>query len=300
MRTNRLALLSLPLVIALTATVSTAPAGDPVVGPVKIAMPASMFRDVKPVMFAALAQPFYSLVETQTGLKSELTLIQTPEEMRDQLESGKIQFGVFHGFEFAWIQQTSNSIQPLMVAAPQYKPLKGMVVVNENCQAKQLSDLRGKTIAMPQGSREYTRLFLGRRCRQMGHSPDAFFSQVTSPVNSDAALHEVVAAKAEAAVVDGGMWQSYTERYPGRAKKLKVLVASETFPESVVAYRAGKVDDDTLRRFRQGMSTAHNTPLGRNLMSLWSMAGFQPIPPNYQQQLADIMKSYPPPADAPK
>ena len=298
MRLTRFALLCLPVTIGLIVSASPVPAGDPPLAPVKIAMPASMFRDVKPALFAALAQPFYSLVESQTGLKSELTLIQTPEEMRDQLESGKIQFGVFHGFEFAWIQQTSSSLQPLMIAAPQHRPLQGVVVVSQDCNAKCLADLKGKTVAMPQGSREYTRLFLGRRCRQMGHSPDAFFAQVTSPVNSDTALHEVVTAKGTAAaIVDGGMWESYVERYPGRARRLKVLVSSETFPESVVAYRAGKVDDETLRRFRQGMSTANNTPMGRNLMSLLSMAGFQPIPPNYQQQLTESIKNYPPPAD---
>jgi ABC-type phosphate/phosphonate transport system substrate-binding protein len=296
----RLAVFALPIAIGLTTAVPPAPAGDPAPVPVRIAMPASMFRDVKPALFAALSQPFYSLVETQTGLKSELVLIQTPEEMRDQLEAGKIQFGVFHGFEFAWIQQASTSLQPLMVAAPQYRPLRGMVIVHETCQATKLADLQGKKVALPQGSREYTRLFFGRRCRQMGHSPDAFFAQVTNPVNSDTALHEVVAAKAEAAVVDGGMWQSYVERYPGRAKRLKVLVASENFPETVIAYRAGKLDEETLRRFRQGMSTAHETPLGRNLMGLLSMAGFLPIPPNYQQQLAEIVRTYPPPTDGAK
>ncbi len=259
-----------------------------------------MFRDVNPVIFAGLARPFYALVEMQTGLKSDLVLIQTPDEMREQLVTGKLQLGVFHGFEFAWMKQKSPTLQALMVAAPQHRPLRALVVVSQDSPAKTLADLQGKPVAMPMGTREYVRLFLNRQCQALGKSPDAFFAQVTKPLTPDSSLHEVVDAKGvQAAIVDGGMFQSYATSYSGRAKKLRILVSSENFPEGVVAYAPGSVDEDTIRRFRQGMSTAHATPLGRQLLSLWSMAGFQEIPLDYPQQLADCLKAYPP-ADAVK
>jgi ABC-type phosphate/phosphonate transport system substrate-binding protein len=299
MRTIRLATIIVPLALGLTVLTAPVCADEP--GPVRMGMPASMFRDVKPVVFAALAKPFYSLVEMQTGLKSDLTLIQTPDEMREQLESGKIQLGVFHGFEFAWMKQKAPTLQALMVAAPQHRPLKALILVAQDCPAKTLADLKGKTVALPQGTREYVRLFLSRGCQALGQSPDAFFGQVTKPATPDTAMHQVVDEEGvQAAIVDGGMLQSYATSYSGRAKKLRVLASSENFPESVVVYSAGKVDEDTIRRFRQGMSTAHATPLGRQLLSLWSMAGFQPIPPNYEQQLADVMKTYPPSNDSVK
>jgi ABC-type phosphate/phosphonate transport system substrate-binding protein len=264
-------------------------------------MPASMFRDVHPAIFAGLARPFYTLVEMQTGLKSELLLIQTPDEMREQLDAGKLQLGVFHGFEFAWMKQKSPTLQALMVAAPQHRPLRALVVVNQDCPAKTLADLKGKVVAMPVGTREYVRLFLTRQCQALGNSPDAFFAQVTKPLTPDTSLHDVVDDKGvHATIVDGGMLQNYSANYSGRAKKLRILMSSDTFPESVVVYSPGKVDEDTVRRFRQGMSTAHATPLGQRLLSLWSMAGFQPIPANYPQQLADCLKAFPPPADAAK
>jgi ABC-type phosphate/phosphonate transport system substrate-binding protein len=301
MRMLRLTTVIFPVAVGLAMLVTQAPAHEPAPAPVRMGMPASMFRDVNPVLFAGLAQPFYALVERQTGLKSELLLIQTPDEMRDQLDSGKLDLGVFHGFEFAWMKQKSPTLQALMVAAPQHRPLKALLVVNQNCPAKTLSDLRGKAVAMPVGTREYVRLFLARQCQALGNSPDAFFSQVTKPLTPDTSLHEVVDEKGvQAAIVDGGMLQSYTANYSGRAKRLKVLVSSDSFPESVVAYSPGKVDPDIILRFRQGMSTAHQTALGQRLLSLWSMAGFQPIPPNYDEQLAECLKAYPPPADAVK
>jgi ABC-type phosphate/phosphonate transport system substrate-binding protein len=299
MRATRLAAVLLPLAIGLATLTSQTSAAAPA-GPVRMGMPASMFRDVKPVVFTALARPFYCLVEAQTGLKSDLVLIQTADEMREQLETGKLQFGVFHGFEFAWMKQKCPTLEPLMVAAPQHRPLRALIVVNTDSPVKSLADLKGKPVAMPQGTREYVRLFLTRQCQAAGHSPDAYFAQVTSPVNSETALHELVDDKVQAAIVDGGMFQGYTERYSGRAKRLRTLMVSENFPESVVAIHPGMADPETVRRFRQGMSTAHATPVGRQLLALWAMAGFQPMPPNYQQQLTDIVKSYPPPSDAGK
>ena len=43
------------------------------------------------------------------------------------------------------------------------------------------------------------------------------------------------------------------------------------------------------------MSTAHTTVMGRQLLSLWSMAGFQPIPADYENHLAESLKNFPPP-----
>ena len=44
------------------------------------------------------------------------------------------------------------------------------------------------------------------------------------------------------------------------------------------------------------MITAQQTALGRQLLTLWRMSGFEPIPKDYDQILAEIVKAYPPPA----
>ena len=50
-----------------------------------------------------------------------------------------------------------------------------------------------------------------------------------------------------------------------------------------------------MRRFRDGMGHANSTALGRQLLALWTMTGFEPIPPGYQQRLDNIVRAYPPP-----
>jgi ABC-type phosphate/phosphonate transport system substrate-binding protein len=297
MRIPRLATILCPLAAGLAAlagpTRALEPAGP---GPVRIGMLNSMFKDVKPAMFNALAKPFYSLVESQTGLKSELLLVPTPDDMRQQLDAGKLQFGVFHGFEYAWMRLKQPALQPLMIAAPQHRPLRAYVVVHTTSTATGLADLKGQALAVPKGNREHARLFLARSCEALGTPPEAFFGQMTVAKTAEDALHDVADAETvQAAVVDVAGLQCFKERNPGRFKRLKVLVTSEVFPESVVVFREGGLDGDVVRRFRDGMAAANTTPLGRQLLSLWTMTGFEPIPPGYQQALEGILRTYPPP-----
>lgn len=268
--------------------------------PVRIGMPAAMFREVKPAMFTALTKPFYSLVEGQTGLKSELVLIPSPDDMRQQLSDGKLQFGVFHGFEFAWMKQKDPTLQPLMIAAPTYKPMKAFVVVNGANTAKGLSDLRGKTLALAAGTKEHSRVYIDRCCQTAGDLPSKFFEKITAPANAETALHDVYSDKAQAAIVDGAALQCFLDRYPARAKKLRTLTESPSFPLSVVAIHRGAIEPPVLAKFTDGMGKANTTQMGRQLMSLMQMTGFEPVPADYDRQLAEIVKHFPPPTDSPK
>jgi ABC-type phosphate/phosphonate transport system substrate-binding protein len=272
------------------------PCAEPEAAPVKIGMLRSMFRDDMPQgVFQAMAAPFYSLVHSQTGLKSELVLVPTPDEMRNQMAAGQIQFGVFHGFEFAWMQQKSPALEPLMVAAPVHRPLQSFLIVHATSVAMNLADLKGQTLALPGGTREFTRLYADRSCHKLGKPLAEFFGQIVSPSNAENALHDVADNKTvQAAVVDGAALQCFQVRNPGRFKTIKVIDQSQPFPESVVAIWQGALDANVVGRFKNGMQTARATPLGRQLLSLWAMSGFEPVPPNYGQQLAEIAKTYPP------
>jgi ABC-type phosphate/phosphonate transport system substrate-binding protein len=264
-------------------------------------MPAGMFRDVKPAMFAALSKPFYSLVETQTGMKSDLVLVASPDEMRQQLNNGQLQFGVFHGFEFAWMKEKDPTLKPIMVAAPVHRPLKAYVVVScNNNSANNMGDLRGKRLALANGTREHARIFVDRRCQNEGCMPSKFFDAITNPNNAETALHEVYDNKVQAAIVDGAALQCFAERYPARAKKLRAVAESQPFPLSVVAIRDGSMPPATLAKFQDGMVKANSTLTGRNLMGIMQMTGFEPVPADYNQQLAEVVRLYPPPGDAPK
>ena len=81
--------------------------------------------------------------------------------------------------------------------------------------------------------------------------------------------------------------------------KLKELLKSESFPDTVVAYHRGALDDATLKLFRDGLIKADKTATGRLLLMLWMLTAFEPVPPDFDQMLTDIAKAYPAPAGEP-
>jgi hypothetical protein len=68
---------------------------------------------------------------------------------------------------------------------------------------------------------------------------------------------------------------------------------------SVVAIRDNAMDSGVVHRFQLGMVQAHTTIIGRQLFSLMHSSGFDAVPKDYDRQLADILKVYPPPGDGP-
>ncbi len=100
---------------------------------------------------------------------------------------------------------------------------------------------------------------------------------------------------ADAAVVDDVELESFRKKYPKTAAKLRVLQQSEVLPATVIAYQKGSLDDATLKRFRTGLLAAKTTERGRKLLELFHMTGFEEVPADYEQRLAECVKAYPVP-----
>jgi hypothetical protein len=88
---------------------------------------------------------------------------------------------------------------------------------------------------------------------------------------------------------------TFTHRKPGRAAHLTSLAVSEIFPSGVIAYNPGRLDEDTLQRFRNGMTNAKENIMGRQMLMLWKLTSFEPVPEDYGTICANIIKHYPPP-----
>src|SRR5262249_47694403 len=142
---------------------------------------------------------------------------------------------------------------------------------------------------------EHCCVFLERRCLKCGQKPEKHFSKVTTPANAEDALDDLVEGRVDAAVIDGPPLDCYKRRKPGRVAKIKVIQVSEIFPASVVVYPPGVLDEATLQRFREGMSNAHKSVVGQRLLNLCRLTAFGPVPDDYEQTVANIVKLYPPP-----
>ncbi len=263
--------------------------------PVRIGMIGTLFRDVPESTVQTMMQPFGALMESQTGVSGLLVPSGDAESMGQELVTDKLHLGVFHGIEFAWARQKFPELQPLVIAVNQRSYLHALLVVRADSPIKEFGDLRGQRLALPRHTREHCRHFVQRRSQDDGGLP-RFFDKITGPANVEEALDDVVDRLVQATVVDGVSLECYQRRKPGRFAKLKIVQQSEVFPAAVVAYRPGTLSEATLQRFRQGMLNANQNLLGRQLLTLWKLTGFQPVPADYEQTLADIVKAYPAPA----
>ena len=263
--------------------------------PVKIGMVDSLFKEVPKTMLPLVMQPFATLMQQQTGLAGQILPAGEYANLSQDLAKDKFQLGVFHGVEFAWAKLKHPELQPLMIAINQDRHLRAYLVVRADMDGTCLDDLEGKILAIPRGTREHCRLFLEKYCRKCGHDPKEFFAQITTPPHPEDALDKVYDDEVQATVVDGPALSAYKKRKPGRFEQLQTLLISEKFPAGVVAYHPGQLDVDTLRRFREGMMNANKSALGRQLMTLWKLTAFEPVPSDYEQTLAEIADAYPPP-----
>jgi ABC-type phosphate/phosphonate transport system substrate-binding protein len=266
--------------------------------PVKIGMVSSLFKEIPKSILPVVMQPFATLMQQQTGLAGQILPAGEYTTLGQELAKDKFQLGVFHGVEFAWAKLKHPDLQPLMIAINQDRHLRAYLVVRADMDGNCLDDLEGQILAIPRGTREHCLLFLDKYCRKCGHEPKDFFAQITTPPNPEDALDKVFDDEVQATVVDGPALGSYKRRKPGRFEQLQTLLISEKFPAGVVAYHSGTLDVETLRRFREGMMNANKCPLGRQLMTLWKLTAFEPVPADYEQTLAEIVVAYPPPSAA--
>ncbi len=262
---------------------------------VRIGMVDSLFREVPKPMLSIVMQPFAMLMQQQTGLTGQIIADGEYTNLSQDLATDKVQLGVFHGVEFAWARLLHPDLKPLMIAVVQQPHLRAFLIVRSDNEAHSLADLKDADLALSRGTREHCRLFLDKYCRKEGHEPKQFFGKITCPSNPEDALDKVFEEEVQATVVDNVALESYKRRKPGRFEQLQPMLISEMFPAGVVAYHPGAIDPETLRRFREGMSTANQSALGRQLMTLWKLTAFEPVPADYEKNLTDIAKAYPPP-----
>jgi ABC-type phosphate/phosphonate transport system substrate-binding protein len=274
---------------------ATAPARTPTTQ-IRIGVIQSLFRDIPDPLAQVLMHPFRVLLKSQTGMTCKITRAADPEALGKQLNDGRIDFAVCHGFELAWAQQKYPNLRPLLIAVNKHRQLYARLIVRTDSTAKSLDDLHGTKFGLPIGSKEHCRLFLDRQCEKQDTTAETFFDQVVRPPNMEDALDDVIRGKIAATVVDGVAWDAYAALKPGCCNRLKCIAVSEAFPASVLAYKQHGVDPGVLKQFQDGMLAANRNVRGRELLNLWKLTAFEPVPANYQQSLDHILSVYPPQA----
>lgn len=278
--------------IALFATLDTSARADE---PIPIGIVSSFFQDAPQQRPGALLEPFKALVRAQTGLSSEVHFSEGPA-LAQELADGKIKLAVFQGIEFAWARQRFPELQPLLLIVNQHPHQQARLLVRSDSSANGFADLRGKQMGLARSTRMHQRLFLERSCKACGHcEPPNFFGKLTRPATAEDGLDDLVDGVHDAMIVDAATWEGYQRRKPARSQRLKVLQDSEFFPATTVAHKPGQLNKEKLVQFQDGLIQANKGLVGKQLLSLWHLSGFETVPPDYDKIYADILTVYPPP-----
>jgi ABC-type phosphate/phosphonate transport system substrate-binding protein len=279
------------LVLGISSSAPEAPAGS---AALRIGVPLTFFHDMGTPLIQTYTEPFMKVMHESTGLTGDLTVAGGPLTVARQLNDDKLQLGVFHGFEYAWAHQKHPDLKPLMLAVDAKHEQRAFVLVRKDSSVTTFADLKGKQIALPRRSREYSRLFLERISSEAG-GPKQFFKSVTSPNTVEVALDELAQKKVDAAVVDTYGLEFYKDLRPGVFARLRTVAESEPIPPTVIAYRPGALPEATLAKIREGLSTARKSEAGRDMLKMWKMTNFETVPGNFEQTLAAALKAFPAP-----
>src|SRR5262249_54562794 len=193
----------------------------------RIGISGLMFREVPDATAKQALETLRSLIQTQTGYASEFTIEDNINTLGNGLMKDKLDFVVFVGYEFTWVQKKETKLKPLVIAVNRENQLFAHVMVRHDAKVSKWADLEGKSLALPTGSWRHCRLYVDRECAVLKKTPQAFLAKMTTPDNVEDALDDIVDGVVDAAVVDGHCLDCFKRRKPGRFAKLKEMQKSQ-------------------------------------------------------------------------
>jgi ABC-type phosphate/phosphonate transport system substrate-binding protein len=261
----------------------------------QIALIQSLFRGNEAGALFAQSAPFADLMNVQTGMRGQFTVLGDSQEIAKKLMKDELQLAVLHGIEYAWIMKQFPELQPLVIPYNTSPKLRALLLVPEAAEVKSITGLKGKPFALPKKSLNHCHLYLHKLIKDSGHDPAGFFAESAQPINVTDAIESVIDGSAAAVIVDEVAFAAYARLKPGRAKRLRVLYESPVFPTAAIIYRPTNENREMAKKFQEGLLTAHEKPVGKQMLMLWRLTQFGEVTPEYLAMLEDILKLYPEP-----
>lgn len=262
---------------------------------IRLGVLSGMFRGVPPVLVQSAATPFRELFKKHTGLEGDVAVVDDYETLAARLDDKSLELGVFHGFEWAWVKDRHSDLCPLVVTVPARK-IQACVVVRADAKAVTPADLRGASVAVPVGTKAHVQLYYERLVETL--PAGCCRPAKDADRGPDEAIEAVIEGTVPAALLDAAALSAYQSNKPGRAMLLKVLVESDPFPPTVVAYRKDGLAAKDAAKIRAGLVKATTNAQGKAFLFLWKLKGFDDVPAGFDADLRQLLKAYPPPRPA--
>src|SRR5579859_2813634 len=85
----------------------------------------------------------HDFVKSETGFENEINNLKGWQDLGQQLADGKINIGVFQGYEFAWAKEKFPKLEALTLAVNGHPYRYAHVVVRKDSKAQGFASLKG-------------------------------------------------------------------------------------------------------------------------------------------------------------
>ncbi|MBU6294806.1 MAG: PhnD/SsuA/transferrin family substrate-binding protein [Planctomycetes bacterium] len=260
----------------------------------KVGITKNFFQNFSETIARLVMQPFPEVVKAQTGLPGEIAMSPDSTELCERMKKGDAHLGVFQGHEFFWASRKYPELKPLMLAVNEKTPLKAYLIARKSDSNKPISEMAGKTLAIPTQTRPFARLWVERRAVLPGKALHEHYAKVFPIGDSEEALDNVREGSLDLVLVEKASWDRYKRIKPSANETLSPILESETFPSTVIAYFPKSVQNSYVERFRKGMMTADQNPGSARLLQLVKISSFQPVPNDFMKEGESLIQAYPP------
>src|SRR5438874_2390970 len=182
-------------------------------GRLKLGVLQGMFRDVPPAILEAVSRPFADLFYRQTGLNGDVEMCPDCDALAAKMTAKELHFGVFHGFEYAWVRAKHPDVLPLVITIPPGRKVQAILVVNKADKATTPADLNGPTVVVPMFTKAHCYLYMDRLRADL--PANCCEKAKTDPMTPDEALDAVVGGTKRCVLVDIASLNAYETNKPG-------------------------------------------------------------------------------------
>lgn len=223
----------------------------------------------------------------ERAMKSQVRLVlrRTYQEISSELVAGQIDAAWICGYPFVtYAPRLALVAVPVWRGRTQYQ---SYLLTSAERSATTIEDLAGDTHAFsdPNSNSGYlvTRALLAeRKLRPESHFGRTFFTYGHRNV-----VRAVATGLAQSGSVDGYVWEVMTETEPALTEKTKAIWKSEWIGFPPIATSANFAGSERIRRFRQALREMQKDDLGRRVLSLLRLDGFDDAQPGLFKSIAD-------------
>lgn len=259
---------------------------------IKVGIMGGMFKGVPETLVKAGGEQFGGLFKRITGLPGQVEVEDNHLTLAKKLDDNKLQLGVFHGFEWAWVKKQYPNLAPLAITIPPHLP-QACIVVKANDPAPGPQALNGATIEIPFNMKAHGFLYLEKLEKTC---PAGSFKVAPSDeLFPEDGLDEVGKGRAKAVLVDASTLAAYKANNPGKAAKIKVLCQCDPLPQTVVVYNTKKLPAEIAQQLQGGLLKADKNSQGKAFLFLWNLRGFEEANAGFEDLLAKSLAAFPAP-----